>query len=277
MIEKAYGKINVSINVLRRKMDGYHDLDMIMVPINIYDELDIEISDTDSYWCNTNLKFNQSNTVYRAIEILRREFDFKEKFSIRLTKRIPMEAGLAGGSADGAATLRALNQLLGLGLSYSQLALFGREIGSDVPYCIYQQAARVQGTGEKIMPFYLPKSYDVILIKPEQGISTKLAYTTLNLNECAHPDIEKVKEALISHGNLAEVMGNSLEESAARLLPEIVAIKEKCYQMGYENVLMSGSGSTVFVLTEQDKDTSDLLEEMRKSYNFVIKTEILTI
>ncbi|MBR0138194.1 MAG: 4-(cytidine 5'-diphospho)-2-C-methyl-D-erythritol kinase [Erysipelotrichaceae bacterium] len=276
MLEKAYGKINVSINVLRRRLDGYHDLDMIMVPIKLHDDLEIEIADQMSYECNIPMEFNDSNTVVKAVSILRREFEFKENFKIRLTKRIPMQAGLAGGSADGAAVLRAVNQLLGLGLSYSQLALFGREIGADVSFCIYQQCARVQGTGEIILPFYLEKGYDVILVKPQQGISTKLAYTTLNLDKCDHPDIDKVKDALISHKPLCEVMGNSLEESATRLLGEIERIKNKARSLGFKDVLMSGSGSTVFVITEKGTDTAKLIEEMKKEWDFVIKTEILT-
>ncbi len=276
MLEKAYGKINVSINVLRRRLDGYHDLDMIMVPIQLHDDLEIEIADQMSYECNIPLEFNDSNTVVKAVSILRREFEFRENFRIRLTKRIPMQAGLAGGSADGAAVLRAVNQLLGLGLSYSQLALFGREIGADVSFCIYQQCARVQGTGEIILPFYLEKGYDVILIKPKEGISTKLAYTTLNLDKCSHPDIDKVRDALINHEPLHEVMGNSLEESALRLLGDIRRIKDKALSLGYRNVLMSGSGSTVFILVEKGTDTTHLIEEMRRDWDFVVKTEILT-
>lgn len=277
MLEKAYAKINVSINVLRRRLDGFHDLDMIMVPLELHDDLEIDVADEMSFECNIPMTFNESNTICKAIDILRREFDFRDNFRIKLTKRIPMEAGLAGGSADGAATLRAINQLLGLGLSYSQLALFGREIGSDVAFCIYQHPARVQGTGEIIMPFYLEKGYDVILIKPKQGISTKLAYTTLDLNKCDHPDIGKVKDALISHSGLSEVMGNSLEESATRLLEDINVIKQQVRKAGFENVLMSGSGSTVFVLCEADEDPSELIEQMKNEWDFVIKTQIRTV
>lgn len=117
MIEKAYGKINISIDVISKREDGYHNMDMIMVPIDLYDVIDIEIAQEGSYCCNYDLPYDESNIIYRCIELLRKEFGFKEQFSIKVTKNIPQEAGLAGGSTDGAAALRIVNKLLDLKLS----------------------------------------------------------------------------------------------------------------------------------------------------------------
>ena len=273
MLEKAYGKINLSINVLRRRPDGYHDLDMIMVPIALHDDLQIEISEQMSYTGNTDLPFDQHNTICKAIELLRAEFGFRENFRINLTKRIPMQAGLAGGSADGAAALRAVNRLLDLGLSEQQLALRAAKIGMDVCFCIYQRAARVKGAGEIIEPFEMKRNYEVLLVKPQQGISTGKAYGMLDLERCDHPDITALQEALINGEEITALLGNSLEESAFRLLPEIREIKETVKSFGYNDVLMSGSGSTVFVLLPEDKQCEELINELKNRYNFVIKTQ----
>ncbi|MGI6607598.1 MAG: 4-(cytidine 5'-diphospho)-2-C-methyl-D-erythritol kinase [Erysipelotrichaceae bacterium] len=276
MIEKAYGKINVSIDVTGKRKDGYHDLDMIVVPIDLYDVIDIEIAEEESYWCNDDLPYDDSNIVYRCIELLRKEYGFKEQFSIKITKNIPQESGLAGGSADGAATLRIINQLLNLNLSYRQLGNLGKKVGADIPFCIYQKTARVRGIGDIVETFDLNADYDVLLIKPEQGVDTKCAFKILNLDKCPHPDIDKVKNALVNNEPLKDVLGNSLLYSAEKLVPEVFQIIEECKEMGYEDVLMTGSGSTVFVLLEKGQDCKELLEYMQRKYPSVLRTSVIT-
>ncbi len=276
MIEKAYGKINISIDVISKRQDGYHDMDMIMVPINLYDVIDIEVAEKESYWCNDDLPYDESNIIYQCIELLRKEHSFKEQFSIKITKNIPQEAGLAGGSADGAAALRIVNKLLNLNLSINQLACLGKKIGADIPFCVYQQTARVRGIGDIVEPFDLSVDYDVLLIKPEQGVDTKTAFEILDLEKCPHPDIEKVKYALINNEPLKDLLGNSLLYSAKRLVPEVFQIIKECKEMGYEDVLMTGSGSTVFVLLEKGQDCKDLHQFMQEKYPFVLRTSILT-
>jgi len=275
MIEKAYGKINLSINVLNNRLDGYHDLDMIVLPIALYDIIDIEIASEDSYQCNIDLPYDSNNLIYKAIELLRKEFNFTQHFSIKVTKNIPLEAGLAGGSTDAAATLRIINELLSLKLSYSQLACFAKEIGADVPFCIYQQAARVKGIGEIVIPFHLPKQYNVVLIKPQEGVNTKMAYQMLDLRKCAHPDIENVQKALVEGNDLSELIGNSLQQSSTLLVDQIQIIIDECKSMGYKNVLMSGAGSTVFVIDQQPLE--QLYDAMKNKYDFVAKTSIVTM
>ncbi|MGI6510410.1 MAG: 4-(cytidine 5'-diphospho)-2-C-methyl-D-erythritol kinase [Erysipelotrichaceae bacterium] len=276
MIEKAYGKINISIDVINKRQDGYHDMDMIMVPIDLYDVIDIEVAEKGSYWCNDDLPYDESNIIYQCIELLRKKYGFEEQFSIKITKNIPQEAGLAGGSTDGAAALRIVNKLLNLKLSINQLACLGKKIGADIPFCVHQQTARVRGIGDIVEPFDLSVDYDVLLIKPEQGVDTKTAFEILNLKKCPHPDIEKVKFALINNESLKDLLGNSLLYSAEKLAPEVFQIIKECKEMGYEDVLMTGSGSTVFVLLEKGQDCKDLHQFMQKKYPFVLRTSILT-
>lgn len=275
MIEKAYGKINISIDVISKREDGYHNMDMIMAPVDLYDLIDIEIAEKESYWCNDDLPYDETNIIYRCIELLRKKFNFKEHFSIKVTKNIPQEAGLAGGSADGAAALRIVNKLLKLNLSLKQLSCLGKEVGADIPFCVYQKVARVRGIGDIVEPFKLKVGYDVLLIKPKQGVDTKIAFEILDLDKCPHPDINQVKKALINNEPLKGILGNSLLYSAEKLVPEILDIIKECEERGYEDVVMTGSGSTVFVLLEKGQDCRDLIKFMEGKYPFVYRTSIL--
>ena len=275
MIRRAYGKINLSIDVLGRNEFGYHDLDMIELPIDLYDEIEMTVSDEMSYQCNIELPYDEKNLIFKTIEKMRAKYGFKENFAIRVSKNIPMDAGLAGGSTDAAAVIHLVSELTGLDLTLRQKIEFGVTIGADVPYCLVNRPARVRGIGEDVETFELEKGYDILLIKPTQGVATKEAFETLDIARAQHPDIEKVQYALIHHQPLGDLLGNSLLESAERLQPVIREIIEHCRSLGYENVMMSGSGSTCFVLLEKDEDISALYEEMKNRYEFVRKTTIL--
>ena len=276
MIKRAYGKVNLSIDVICRNEQGYHDLDMIELPIDLYDEIEMEIADQPFYCCNADLPFDEKNLIWKAIELLRAEYGFKEQFAIRVTKRIPMNAGLAGGSSNAAATIRLVNELLKLQMSEEKMITLGKKLGADVPFCLINKPARVRGIGEIIEPFILEKGYGILLIKPQQGVSTREAYETLQIDKAEHPDIVRIREALIRHEPLDELLGNSLQQSAFRLVPEIKKIIKQCRKLGYGNAIMSGSGSTCFVLFELDQDVHELEEKMQKQYPFVCKTAILT-
>ncbi len=275
MIEKAYGKINLSINVKARREDGYHIMDMIMLPVDLYDILEIEVSDKTEYESNTSLGYDKTNIIYRCIEQLRSECGFKEQFKIKLTKLIPMEAGLAGGSADGAAALRAVNKLLNLNLTNEQLCLVGKKVGSDIPFCIYSTCARVQGVGDKVTVFDYKGDYDVVLIKPEKGVSTKESFGLLDLEKCEHPDMDKLQEAFETGAQFTELLGNSLNYGSFQITPEIKDVINDAKSLGYPNTLMSGSGSTVFVLVDKGTDTEKLEMFMKRKYSFVKKASIM--
>ncbi|MBO4218534.1 MAG: 4-(cytidine 5'-diphospho)-2-C-methyl-D-erythritol kinase [Erysipelotrichaceae bacterium] len=276
MIRRAYGKINLSIDVLGRNEDGYHDLDMIELPIDLYDEIEMTVSQQPSYSCNIDLPYDEKNLIHKTVEGMRRKYGFSENFDIRVSKNIPMNAGLAGGSCDAAAVIHLISDLLNLNLSEQEKCDFGCTIGADVPFCLVNRPARVRGIGEMIETFELPESYDILLIKPQDGVCTREAFETLDIARAQHPDIGKVQQALQNRQPLGGLLGNSLLESAQRLLPVIGEIIEECRSHGFESVMMSGSGSTCFVLQEDGQDISRLYESMKDRYDFVRKTAILT-
>jgi len=275
MFEKAYAKINISLDVIGQRPDGYHDLDMLMAPVGLYDALSMELAPETTFRNDAHMPYNEKNTIRKAIELMRAEFGFTAQFRILLSKHIPFLAGLAGGSSDAAAAMRLVNRLVGLGLSEKRLAALGQKIGSDVPFFFQGRCARVTGLGEQIAPFDLPRGYDVLLIKPARGVSTKWAYQNVDLQKCAHPDIASVQHAFIAHEPLAGLLGNSLEQPAFIQLPQIADIEKRCRQAGFDQVLMSGSGSTVFVLTEPGTDMSGLMALMDRDQQFVYRTQII--
>ena len=212
MYERAYAKINVSLNVIGCRPDGYHELDMLMAPIGLYDALTMEVSDQTTFINDAHMPFNEKNTIRKAIELLRETYGFTGQFKITLTKRIPFLSGLAGGSSDAAAALRCVNRLLQLKLTPAQLRTVGEKIGADVAFFLQPEWARIRGIGEIIEPLPPVRPYQVLLIKPYKGVSTKWAYQNVNLETCAHPDISAVQKAFLEHQPLADLLGNSLEQ-----------------------------------------------------------------
>jgi len=275
MIEKAYGKINLSLDVVGKLENGYHELDMIMVPIDLFDIIEINLATKDTYQCNIDLPFDEHNIIYKAIEVLRSRFRFNEHFEIKVTKNIPMQAGLAGGSSDGAAVLRILNKLLKLDLSLEELANIGSTIGADVPYCVYSCCSRVKGFGEKVTPFKMKNHYDVLIIKPEKGINTKLAFERIDNIECIHPNVQALQEALQQGKQVEGLLGNSLYDAAVQFVPEIEQLILECKKQGYANTLMSGSGSACFVLLDKNQDEKSLISYLENKCDFIYKTKIL--
>mgnify|MGYP002855245024 CR=1 FL=1 len=273
MIRNAHAKINLSINVLGRRADGYHELDMINLPLELADRLEMDVDEEMSYQDNCQLPFDEHNIIYKAIGLLREEFGFKENFRIRLDKRIPMMAGLGGGSADGAAALHLVNDLLDLGLTDDQLALRGRKLGADVPFCIYNQPARVRGIGEELEMIPVPQQYEILLVKPKGGVSTAEAYRMCDENGPVHPDIDKIHKALIHDEPLKGLLGNSLLASALTLEPRIGDILAELRPGDDGEVMMSGSGSACFLISHESHD--ELYENLQNRYDFVGKTRTL--
>ncbi len=273
----AYAKINLALNVVRRREDGYHELEMVMAPLELNDEIDIELADHDEYHWNLESVIGENNTMVKAVEMMREQFQLKEHFQIHCLKRIPMEAGLAGGSADAAAVMRGINQLCQLNLSLEELSLLGKKIGADVPFCVINQCACVKGIGEKIETFEMPNDFDVLLVKPKKGVPTGTCFQQLNLKDCAHPDIEQVKQCLLKNDldALSVIASNSLESSAFELVPEILTMKNDLIQAGFEFVLMSGSGSCVFACTKKKELLKEYMHRKQLYVDFICKTKIL--
>lgn len=266
MKESAYAKINLSLDVVCKRADGYHELSMIMLPLTFHDSLEIELSDMDSYSSDIEMEFNNSNTIVQAVELMRKTYKLNKYFKIHCIKRIPMQAGLAGGSADAAAVLRAINQLCDLRIPLHELALLGKQIGADVPFCVINKPAYVSGIGEKIEPFEPLFDYEILLVKPQKGVSTRSAFEMLDFKSAYHPPITKIVKALKAGQDEAWIseLGNTLEQTAFQLVPEIGTIKKQLQSDGFDAVLMSGSGSCLFGLTRNIA----LIEQVKMSENY---------
>ncbi|MCF0110853.1 MAG: 4-(cytidine 5'-diphospho)-2-C-methyl-D-erythritol kinase [Erysipelotrichaceae bacterium] len=278
MIEKAYAKLNLSLNVVRKRSDGYHELEMVMVPLELHDTLEAELAETTTLTGNEKMPMDESNTILKAIRVLRDRYHFTENFRVTVQKRIPMQAGLAGGSSDGAAMLRLLNRLLHLDICEEELCAIGKEIGADVPFCVAAKPAVVKGIGEQLEFFEIPGQWHVLLVKPEEGVSTKRAFESLVFDEnLPHPDPYRVKEALLTQkdGLLKEHMLNTLESSAVAMVPVIATIKKECEELGLQHVLMSGSGSTVFALSRKEETVKKAYDRLKEKYAFVCVTKVL--
>lgn len=248
----APAKINIGLDVLRRREDGYHEVKMIMQSIRLFDRLTLTKSDKPGIRLSTNLRFlpvNEDNLVYRSARMLMDEFHLDGGLDIQLDKRIPVAAGMAGGSTDAASCMLAINDLYELGLSKSQLMKRGVRLGADIPYCVLKGTALSEGIGEKIST--IPKMPDcyILIAKPGIHVSTKFVYTNLVLDEnTVHPDIDRMIAAMRNRdlADLCEHLGNVLETVTIPAHPEIAAIKKCMMDNGAMGSLMSGSGPTVF-------------------------------
>ena len=274
---KSYGKINLSLNVLRRREDGYHDLDMIMAPISLHDTLDVEIADKDTFTSNIELDFTSNNTVCKAIELMRKEYNISECFKVHVEKRIPMQAGLAGGSSNGAAMLKAINELCKLQLSEAELLKIALKIGADVPFCLKNKICRVGGIGERLEVIKTDLNYFVLLVKPQSGVSTKEAYENIDFEACMHPNVEEAVIRLQKNDtSFTTYIGNTLEASAMKINKEIMEVKHKMGKFPFDCVMMSGSGSCVFALTTNKEVIQHALVELKEQYEFVEECSILS-
>ena len=279
MKERAYAKINLCLDVVGRRDDGYHELKMIMVPIGFYDILEMNIADETSLEINRSyLPVNEKNTIIKAIRIMQETYGIREEFACRLSKHIPTRAGLAGGSADAAAAIRMISRMLHMNLSMDEMIEIGRQVGADVPFCIMNKPALVEGIGEKIMPFKCRPDFDILLVKTRKGVSTKEAFDIVDSSEHEHPDCMKMMNALImnDYEGVVSSLGNSLETAAVQLVKEIRDVKNRMNEMGFDGVLMSGSGSTVFGITRNQDLLDEAMEQLRNEKYFVRKTRIYT-
>lgn len=268
---KAYGKINLGLDVLRKREDGYHDVRMIMQTVGIFDRIDLIRNQEPGIQVETNLYYlptNENNLVYKAAKLLMDEFHITSGITIRLKKFIPVAAGMAGGSSDAAAVLFGVNKMFQLGLTTTQLMERGVKIGADVPYCILRGTALSEGIGEVLTPLPPVPQCQVLIAKPGISVSTKFVYENLHANELRpeqHPDIDGMIDAIRArdlHG-IAGKLGNVLETVTVSEYPVIGEIKKTMMDYGAIGSLMSGSGPTVFGLFTNPKAAQDAYEELR--------------
>lgn len=249
---KALGKINLGLDVLGRRENGYHDVRMVMQTVYLYDQITLKKTKQPGIKLETNLFYlpvNENNLAYRAAKLLMDEFDIKEGVYIHLDKHIPVAAGMAGGSSNAAAVLYGINRMFSLGLTEQELMDRGVTLGADVPYCIMRGTVLAEGIGEILTPQPPMPRCCVLIAKPPISVSTKLVYEKLDSHEIEeHPDIDGVLEGLKEQnlGKVASSMGNVLEKVTIEEYPVIEKIKDVMKEEGALNAMMSGSGPTVF-------------------------------
>ena len=253
---KALAKINLGLDVIRRREDGYHEVSMVMQTIHLYDRLEIAKSHEPGIHIRSNLNFlpvNENNIAYKAAALLMEEFHLEGGMEIQLQKYIPVAAGMAGGSTNAAAVLFGMNRMYDLGLSQKELMDRGVTLGADVPYCIMRGTVLAEGIGEELTTLPAMPKCTILVAKPPISVSTKVVYEALDAKEISeHPDIDGVIEGL-EEGSLKKVasaMGNVLEDVTIPMHPVIEEIKQEMKECGALNAMMSGSGPTVFGLFE---------------------------
>lgn len=267
---RALGKINLGLDVLGRRENGYHDVRMVMQTVYLYDQIFMKKTKSPGVGLETNLFFlpvDQNNLAYRAAKMLIDEFGIKDGVHISLYKRIPVSAGMAGGSSNAAAVLYGMNRMFNLGLTEQELMKRGVKLGADVPYCIMRGTVLAEGIGEILTPLTpCPRCY-VLLAKPPISVSTKLVYERLDSREITdHPDIDGIIRGLNSQDirQVADCMGNVLEQVTISEYPVIEEIKRVMKRKGALGAMMSGSGPTVFGLFENRQDARRAADKIRE-------------
>ena len=265
---KAPAKINLTLDVLYKRPDNYHEVEMVMTTVDLADRIGLEnrvdglikIFSADRF-----VPDDERNFAYQAAKLLKDTYGIKHGVSITIEKEIPIAAGLAGGSSDAAATLRGLNELWNLNLSLDTLAELGAKIGSDVSFCVYGGTALATGRGEKIQELPAPPACWVVLAKPKIGVSTAEIYGNLKVDQIKHPNTTEMLKAIETNDYelMCRSLGNVLESVTFNLYPEVITLKEQMQRFGADAVLMSGSGPTVFGLVDTEARVNRIYNGLR--------------
>ncbi len=272
MVIKSYSKINIALNVVGKTDDGFHELDTVMLPLELHDSAMItKVKGLKDNYITVDdftvgpIKYNLATF---AIDALASKYKFPDRFRIFLHKVIPMEAGLGGGSSNAAAVLTGVNDYLKLNIPKEDLIALGKTLGSDIPFFISGVPARVRGTGEKITPITVKNNYYCLIVKPETGLSTKNVYNTCDDMELKTCDINKVIEALETGDDdlLADSICNSLQEPAIKLCPMVRVIIDALKEEGLKIVQMTGSGSAVFALSTNKSQLNKIAKKFEQDY-----------
>lgn len=274
---KAYAKINISLDIVGKRKDGYHLLEMIMQSIDLYDEINIE-KQTENITISCDKQYvpiDERNLAYKAAKLFKEEFNINSGVNININKNIPVCAGLAGGSTDAAAVLKIMNKLFNINASEEKLMELGLKLGADVPYCINGGTALCKGIGEDVTNLKPFKDKILVLVKPPFGVSTKSVYQDFNLDKVrSHPNTDVLIKA-IEEDNLELVcnnMKNLLENVTLRKHKILINIKEEMKRYGSIGTMMSGSGPTVFAFFDNMLSAQRCFEKMRLKYTDVFIT-----
>ncbi|MGO4890197.1 4-(cytidine 5'-diphospho)-2-C-methyl-D-erythritol kinase [Anaerobacillus sp. MEB173] len=278
---KAPAKINLSLDVLFKREDGYHEVEMIMTTVDLADRIELTLLEEDRIEIDISEGYvpaDERNLAYQAAALLKERYAITKGVAIFIDKHIPVAAGLAGGSSDAAATLKGLNELWDLRLSLEELAQLGSEIGSDVSFCVFGGTALATGRGEIIKKIPSPPPCWVILAKPPIGVSTAEVYRNLNIEAIDHPNINEMQTA-IENKNYQQIcnhLGNVLESVTFSLHPDVKKIKEQMIRFGADGALMSGSGPTVFALIEKESRMNRIYNGLRGFCSQVYAVRLLS-
>lgn len=278
---KAPAKINLTLDVLAKRPDGYHEIEMVMTTIDLADRLTIHSLEEDKITLDCTVSYlplDERNHVYQAARLIKERFGIQRGVHVHIDKQIPIAAGLAGGSSDAAATIKGLNTLWQLGMTVEEMAALGSQVGSDVSFCVYGGTALARGRGEKIERLPTPPPCWVILAKPPIGVSTGDVYGALRVDELK--DGRKSAEMIeaIRRGDFSGVcnaLGNHLESVTLAAHPQVRQIKERMLRFGANGVLMSGSGPTVFALTDRESRMNRVYNGLRGFCKEVYAVRIL--
>lgn len=268
LYEKAPAKINLTLDVLHKRPDGFHEVEMVMTTVDLADRLSFKEIEENKIVIQTSNHFipnDHRNLAYQAAQLIKKTYRISKGVQIVIEKSIPAAAGLAGGSTDAAATLRGLNRLWKLNASLDELARLGAKIGSDIPFCVYGGTALATGRGERIEPLPSPPNCWVILAKPSISISTANIYGNFHLDRAEHPDTKSMIKALQTgdYKKMCQTLGNSLESVSLNLYPEVQKLKEQMLKFGADAALMSGSGPTIFGLVKNEARVSRIYNGLK--------------
>lgn len=278
--ETAPAKINLTLDTLYKREDGYHEVEMIMTTIDLNDRLTFECRDDGEIIIDVEHNFVPSdhrNLAYKAAKLMQDRYNIKKGVKISLEKSIPISAGLAGGSSDAAATFRGLNELWGINESLETLSELASEIGSDISFCIYGKTALCQGRGEKITHLPKPPSAWVVIAKPDIGVSTPEIYGALDLENKDEVQTQACLKAIENndYASMCQSLGNSLEKVTMQLYPEVEKLKNTMSNTGVDAALMSGSGPTIYGIVQKERQAKQVYNALMGCCNDVYIARLL--
>jgi 4-diphosphocytidyl-2-C-methyl-D-erythritol kinase len=278
MKTKAYAKINLYLDVVKKRADGYHDLQMVMIPIDLFDVLEITVAEDTLMECDkAYIPVDDRNTVIKAYHLMKTSFAIQDHHHIRLVKNIPAQAGLAGGSTDGAAVIRIFNEMYQLNLSDQQMIDLAVQVGADVPFCLFEKTAQVEGIGEIIKPIHRNLDFFLFLIKPKFGISTKALFEQFKISDVKGSSFQSLIQALEigDYKEMCSSVYNRLQQEAIRVNPQIRKIITELENFGFDCAAMTGSGSVLYGITQDEDLVNRAVDAFVFKYPFVKKARII--
>lgn len=276
MKKKSYAKINLVLDVIEKRQDGYHNIDGIMQMIDLYDEVEVKISDKFEITSNSkDIPLDEKNLVYKVYKALKEKYKFNERFSILIEKNIPVSAGIAGGSTNSAVVIEMIDEILGLNMSLDDKKQIGKSVGADIPYLLVGKTARTRGIGDELEILDSLPTTDILIVNNGVEIATPYVYS--NIVPSGNSDrIDKLINVYKNknYDEFFKGLYNVMEKVSISYCPEIQNIKDKMYEFNCIKSLMSGSGPTVFGIFNDDKDIKKAYDYFKKIYKntFIVKT-----